>query len=76
MTKMHLGAGALVVAAVLAAVPAVAQDDTIIMLGGPSSDPFWGAVQQGFMRHAAMTGIRMNQYVVDNTWNVQEWGWS
>ncbi|MGO4839213.1 hypothetical protein AB4144_43910, partial [Rhizobiaceae sp. 2RAB30] len=20
----------------------------IIMLGGPSSDPFWGAVQQGF----------------------------
>jgi peptide/nickel transport system substrate-binding protein len=35
-----------------------------------------GAVQQGFMRHTAMTGIRMNQYVVDNTWNVQEWGWS
>lgn len=34
-----------------------------------------GAVQQGFMRHTAMTGIRMNQYVVDNTWNVQEWGW-
>jgi simple sugar transport system substrate-binding protein len=32
-----------------AAAPAGAQeDDTIIMLGGPSSDPFWGAVQQGF----------------------------
>ena len=35
-----------------------------------------GAVQQGFMRHAAMTGVKPNPYVVDNTWNVQEWGWS
>lgn len=57
MTKMHLGAGALVVAAVLAAVPAVAQDDTIIMLGGPSSDPFWGAVQQGFDAATEELGI-------------------
>ena len=43
MTKMHLGAGALALAALLAA-PVMAQDNTIIMLGGPSSDPFWGAV--------------------------------
>ena len=35
-----------------------------------------GAVQQGFMRNAGMTGIKMNQYVVDNTWNVQDWGWA
>lgn len=35
-----------------------------------------GAVQQGFMRHVAMTGVKPNPYVVDNTWNVQEWGWS
>ncbi len=51
MTLRHLGALALATA-MLAAAPltaAQAQDDkTIIMLGGPSSDPFWGAVQQGF----------------------------
>ncbi len=35
-----------------------------------------GAVQQGFLRHAGLTGIKMNQYVVDNTWNVQDWGWA
>jgi peptide/nickel transport system substrate-binding protein len=33
-----------------------------------------GAVQQGFVHHKAMTGFKMNQYVVDNTWNVQDWG--
>ncbi|MEQ1899282.1 MAG: sugar ABC transporter substrate-binding protein [Devosia sp.] len=27
---------------------AIAQDDTVIFLAGPSSDPFWSAVQQGF----------------------------
>jgi simple sugar transport system substrate-binding protein len=57
MTKMHRGAGALAVAALLAAGPAVAQDDTIIMLGGPSSDPFWGAVQQGFNAATEELGI-------------------
>lgn len=46
----HLSALALAaVMAIGAPAAAFAQDDqTIIMLGGPSSDPFWGAVQQGF----------------------------
>jgi simple sugar transport system substrate-binding protein len=52
MTLRHLGALALATAMLAAVAPltaAQAQDDnTIIMLGGPSSDPFWGAVQQGF----------------------------
>lgn len=29
----------------------------IIMLGGPSSDPFWGAVQQGFNQAVADLGV-------------------
>lgn len=57
MTKMHLGAGALALAALLAA-PVMAQDNTIIMLGGPSSDPFWGAVQQGFNAATEELGIQ------------------
>ncbi len=52
MTLRHLGALALATAMLAAAAPLAAvqaqDDDTIIMLGGPSSDPFWGAVQQGF----------------------------
>ncbi len=52
MTLRHLGALALATAMLAAAAPITAahaqDDDTIIMLGGPSSDPFWGAVQQGF----------------------------
>ncbi|KSV71985.1 hypothetical protein N182_29950 [Sinorhizobium sp. GL2] len=45
--------GTLVLAAVVAfAAPATyshaQEDNTIIFLAGPSSDPFWGAVQQGF----------------------------
>lgn len=33
-------------------------DDTIIMLGGPSSDPFWGAVQQGFNTAVEELGVK------------------
>lgn len=47
MTITKLGAAALF-AVMAAATPVAAQDNTFIMLGGPSSDPFWGAVQQGF----------------------------
>ena len=50
MKITHLSAIALAtIMAVSAPLAVHAQDDdTIIMLGGPSSDPFWGAVQQGF----------------------------
>jgi simple sugar transport system substrate-binding protein len=42
-------AAALAASALVFGAPAQAQDSgKIIMLGGPSSDPFWGAVQQGF----------------------------
>lgn len=37
---------------------AQAQEDIIIMLGGPSSDPFWGAVQQGFDQATKDYGIK------------------
>lgn len=38
--------------------PASAQDQgPIIMLGGPSSDPFWGAVQQGFDQAVKDLGV-------------------
>ena len=57
MTRLKGGVGALAVAAALAAAPALAQDDTIIMLGGPSSDPFWGAVQQGFNAATEELGV-------------------
>src|ERR1043165_6666763 len=56
----HLGAIALAaVMAVSAPLAAHAQDDqTIIMLGGPSSDPFWGAVQQGFNTAVEELGVK------------------
>jgi simple sugar transport system substrate-binding protein len=56
MSRIKAGVGALV-AAVLLSAPAAAQDNTIIMLGGPSSDPFWGAVQQGFDAATEELGI-------------------
>jgi simple sugar transport system substrate-binding protein len=56
MTNIKTGAGAMV-AALLLAGPVLAQDNTIIMLGGPSSDPFWGAVQQGFNAATEELGI-------------------
>lgn len=54
---------ALALAAVMAAVSAPfataqAQEDVIIMLGGPSSDPFWGAVQQGFDQATKDYGVK------------------
>lgn len=61
MSFKLLGAAALaVVMAVAAPVGAAfAQDDqTIIMLGGPSSDPFWGAVQQGFNAAVKELGVK------------------
>ena len=56
-----LGAAALATVMAIAAPvgAAFAQDDqTIIMLGGPSSDPFWGAVQQGFNAAVAELGVK------------------
>lgn len=60
MKIKHLGAIALAaVMAVAASQAAKAQDDqTIIMLGGPSSDPFWGAVQQGFNTAVEELGVK------------------
>lgn len=39
------------------ALPAQAQDKSIIYLAGPSSDPFWGAVQQGFNQATKELGV-------------------
>ena len=55
--------GTLVLAAVVAfAAPATystaQEDNTIIFLAGPSSDPFWGAVQQGFDTATKELGIK------------------
>ncbi len=58
MSLSKLGALALAVSMVVAPVAATAQEDVIIMLGGPSSDPFWGAVQQGFNQATADYGVR------------------
>ncbi|MBL8597499.1 MAG: substrate-binding domain-containing protein [Devosia sp.] len=60
MKITHLSAVALAaVMAVSAPLAAKAQDDqTIIMLGGPSSDPFWGAVQQGFNTAVEELGVK------------------
>ena len=42
-----------------ATIAAQAQDNgKIIMLGGPSSDPFWGAVQQGFDQAVKDLGVQ------------------
>ncbi len=51
---------ALAVASMMVATPLAvkAQEDVIIMLGGPSSDPFWGAVQQGFDQATKDYGIK------------------
>ncbi|MBN9348920.1 MAG: substrate-binding domain-containing protein [Devosia sp.] len=60
MKITHLSAVALAaIMAVSAPLAAKAQDDqTIIMLGGPSSDPFWGAVQQGFNTAVEELGVK------------------
>ena len=58
MNFSKLGALALAVAMAATPMAASAQEDVIIMLGGPSSDPFWGAVQQGFNQATADYGIR------------------
>jgi simple sugar transport system substrate-binding protein len=55
--------GTLVLAAVVAlAAPATyshaGEDNTIIFLAGPSSDPFWGAVQQGFDTATKELGVK------------------
>jgi simple sugar transport system substrate-binding protein len=55
--------GTLVLAAVVAlAAPATYshadEDNTIIFLAGPSSDPFWGAVQQGFDTATKELGVK------------------
>lgn len=42
----------------VAPIAAQAQEDVIIMLGGPSSDPFWGAVQQGFDQATKDYGVK------------------
>lgn len=58
MNLSKLGALALAASMAFAPIAASAQEDVIIMLGGPSSDPFWGAVQQGFNQATADYGIK------------------
>lgn len=58
MKLSKLSAIALAMSMVFAPAAASAQEDVIIMLGGPSSDPFWGAVQQGFNQATADYGIK------------------
>lgn len=58
MKLIKLGALALAASLALAPIAVKAQEDVIIMLGGPSSDPFWGAVQQGFNQATADYGIK------------------
>lgn len=57
MNIISRGASALILTAAALTTPASAQENTIIMLGGPSSDPFWGAVQQGFNAATEELGI-------------------
>jgi peptide/nickel transport system substrate-binding protein len=35
-----------------------------------------GGVAQASLHKKGLTGIRPNQYVTDETWNVHEWGWA
>lgn len=35
-----------------------------------------GAVNQGHLAHKGIKGIKPNQYVVDGSWNIQDWSWS
>ncbi|HYZ62944.1 MAG TPA: peptide ABC transporter substrate-binding protein, partial [Acetobacteraceae bacterium] len=35
-----------------------------------------GATTVGLLHKKNLVGIRPNQYVTDETWNVQDWGWS
>lgn len=60
MNIRNLAAAALAALSMSAALPmAAAQaDDTIIFLAGPSSDPFWGAVQQGFDTATKELGVK------------------
>jgi len=61
MNFRKLSALALAAVMAVAAAPfatAQAQEDVIIMLGGPSSDPFWGAVQQGFDQATKDYGVK------------------
>ncbi|MDB5526353.1 MAG: hypothetical protein JWM58_4116 [Rhizobium sp.] len=62
MTLRKLGGYVLAAIFALAALPAanaLAQEDqTIIFLAGPSSDPFWGAVQQGFDQATKDLGVK------------------
>jgi simple sugar transport system substrate-binding protein len=50
MGMRKLGAALVIACAICIGAPvtASAADNTIIFLAGPSSDPFWGAVEQGF----------------------------
>lgn len=50
-------AGLLAFAAFGAVSAASAQDNSIIFLAGPSSDPFWSAVQQGFDTAVSELGV-------------------
>jgi len=58
---MRQSVAALLLASVLAAgasEAASAADNTIIFLAGPSSDPFWGAVEQGFNTATKELGLK------------------
>ncbi len=59
MNFKKLAAVALAAASLSAALPAASKaDDTIIFLAGPSSDPFWSAVQQGFDTATKELGVK------------------
>jgi len=58
MNLLKLGAIALALGMAVAPAIGQADEDVIIMLGGPSSDPFWGAVQQGFDQATKDFGVK------------------
>ncbi len=71
MRIKHFGAAALVATILSGALPATvtyAADDTIIFLAGPSSDPFWSAVEQGFDTATKELGIK-TQWVAPADFN-------
>jgi simple sugar transport system substrate-binding protein len=56
----QMGAAFLTAAALTIMAPATASyaDNTVIFLAGPSSDPFWGAVEQGFNTATKELGVK------------------
>ena len=70
MGMRSFGAALLMGCAISVAAPATASyaDNTIIFLAGPSSDPFWGAVEQGFNTATKELGLK-TQWVAPQDFN-------